>query len=141
MDIKPNLQVMLLVFIVFLITMYFLNAFVFKPLLNFMQARDDKIKKDLDDAKKDDTELLAIEEEIKQCIEEAKIQAHKIIEAEIKQAKEAASTSLQKVRLENKTKLESYILAINENQSALKAELKSYLGDLESTLSSKIKNA
>lgn len=138
MHILPNLQVMLLVFVVFIITMYLLNRFVFKPLINFMDTREAKIDNDLKNANMNTREITVIEEEIKQTIKDAKIQAHNIIEEEVRKAKENAKCNIEKVQAENKLKLDAYILQLQSNKESFKNQISSNLTDLDQILRNKI---
>lgn len=138
MHILPNLQVMLLVFVVFIITMYFMNRLVFKPLISFMDAREAKINNDLKNAGMNTDEIAVIEEEIQKTIRDAKVQAHNLIEEEVRNARENAKNNVEKVQAENKVKLDSFIVQLQSNREAFKKQVIANLPELEEVLKDKI---
>ncbi|PAF45910.1 hypothetical protein BKH40_00420 [Helicobacter sp. 11S02629-2] len=131
---------MVLVFIVFLITMYLMNKFVFKPMIGFMDKRDEHIKQDLVDAHKNQDEITAIEKETQTILQEAKHHSHMLIETETKKAKDEANAAIEKALEENKAKLDSFKASLREQKPLLKAKIKEHLVGLDSMLSNKIRN-
>lgn len=140
MEIIPNPNIMLLVFVVFLITMLLLNKFVFQPLIFFMDQRDQKVIKDLQLVSQDDTELARIEKEIQDVLGKAKAEAYAIKEAQIEQAKDDANKEIERIQIENREKMEAFMTSIHDRKEQMKNELKESLGDIESLLMAKIKN-
>lgn len=139
MEIIPNPKIMLLVFVVFLITMFLLNKFVFVPLISYMDEREKKVSKDLELVSSDDNQSLEIEKEIKEILSKAKSEAFALKEAEINKAKEAAAAKIEKIQAENKEKMDAFLAKLESNKEAMKAEIKASLGDVESLLVTKIK--
>lgn len=139
MEIIPNPKIMLLVFVVFLITMFLLNKFVFVPLISYMDEREKKVSKDLELVSSDDNQSLEIEKEIKEILSKAKNEAFALKEAEINKAKEAAAAKIEKIQAENKEKMDAFLAKLESNKEAMKAEIKASLGDVESLLVTKIK--
>ncbi|PAF50287.1 hypothetical protein BKH43_05140 [Helicobacter sp. 13S00401-1] len=140
MQIEPNIYVMILVFVVFLITMYLMNKFVFKPMIGFMDKRDEHIRQDLIDAHSNQDEITALERETQDILQKAKHEAHMLIESETKKAKDAANDSIEKALQENKAKLDAFKANLREQKPLLKAKIKEHLLDLDSMLSKKIRN-
>lgn len=140
MQIIPDPQVMLAVFIVFMITMFALTKLVFKPLIAYMDDRDNKISSDLKLATSDDKELEKIEQQIKDIIAEAKAKANSIRETQMHEAKELAQAKIAQTRAENKEKMDSLMARLNDEREQMKAQFKASLGDLDSVLTAKVKN-
>ncbi|MWV62562.1 hypothetical protein DCO58_03525 [Helicobacter saguini] len=139
MEIIPNPKIMLLVFVVFLITMFLLNKFVFVPLISYMDEREKKVSKDLELVSSDDSQSEQIEKEIKEILTKAKNEAYALKEAEISKAKEAAAIKIEKIQSENKEKMDAFLAKLEANKEAMKADIKASLGDIESLLVTKIK--
>ncbi len=140
MEIMPNVQVMLVVFVVFMATMFLLNKFVFQPLFTFMDLREQKVTNDLQLATKEDNELQRIENEIHTILSDAKSQAFAAKEQQIEDAKKAANAKIERIQNENKEKMEAFIAKLQDNRDSMKNELRASLGDVESLLVAKIKN-
>lgn len=140
MEIMPNVQVMLVVFVVFMATMFLLNKFVFQPLFTFMDLREQKVTNDLQLATKEDNELQRIENEIHTILSDAKSQAFAAKEQQIEDAKKAANAKIERIQNENKEKMEAFIAKLQDNRDSMKNELRTSLGDVESLLVAKIKN-
>ncbi|RDU63448.1 hypothetical protein CQA53_08485 [Helicobacter didelphidarum] len=139
MEIMPNPKIMLLVFIVFMVTMFLLNKFVFQPLISFMDQREQKVANDLQLVNQDDNDLLQIEKEIQEILSKAKIEARTIKDEQIHEAKEKANNKIERIQAENKEKMESFMAKLYENKDQIKNEIKTSLGDIESLLLAKVK--
>lgn len=140
MDIKPDPSVMLVVFVVFLITMFFLNSFVFRPLLDFMTQREQKIASDLESANKEDNELKQLEMQIKDVLNKAKMEATTLRDEQIQQAKDNANAKIARIQLENREKMDEFVAKLHQSKEQMKSELKSNCNDISSLIVAKIKN-
>ncbi len=140
MEIMPDYKVMLIVFVVFIITMFMLNKFVFNPLISHMDKREQKVTSDLELVNKDDSELLKIEKEIQDILINAKTKAYEIKEQQIYEAKKLANEKIERIQLENKEKMESFMAKLQEDRETMKSDLRSSFGDIDSLIVAKIKN-
>lgn len=140
MEIIPNPQVMLVVFIVFVATMFLLNKFVFQPLFTFMDQREQKVANDLQIVTQEDNELQRIENEIHAILSDAKAKAFAMKEEQIEEAKKIASAKIEAIQNDNREKIEAFIAKLHNNKDAIKQDLRASFGDIESLLVAKIKN-
>lgn len=140
MHIVPNLSIMLLVFFVFLITMYCLNHFVFKPLITFMDERDSKIASYVETVRQNRKEVENKEKQIIEIIENAKQEAHNIIQKQVNDSKEIAQSKIEKINSENKAKFSTFMSDLDKDREFIKQEIKSHLYEFEELLVHKIKN-
>lgn len=139
MEIIPNIRVMLVVFIVFIITMFLLNKFVFQPIISYIDQRNGKISNDLALANQDDKELKEIEFQIHSILSEAKAEAYNIKNKSIQEAKEHASKKIEQTQLENREKMETFMAKLVEQKQQMKDEIMMSLTDVQSLLTAKIK--
>lgn len=140
MEIMPNPQVMLVVFIVFMATMFLLNKFVFQPLFAFMDKREQKIASDLQLVTQEYSELKRIENEIHTILSEAKAKAFAIREEQIEEAKKIANEKIEAMQKNNKEKMEAFMTKLHDNKDSMKKNLRASVGDIESLLVTKIKS-
>ncbi len=85
-------------FINFFILVAILAKFVYKPILNVMEARKQRIIQDLEDAKTAKEESMRLEAQYKQQLLDAREQAKEIISHAIRQAEELAQAHHKEVR-------------------------------------------
>jgi len=111
LDISPIL--LLVTGFVFFTLLILLNKILYGPLLEFIDNRNNSIKRDLENAGKNTSDVEAYYKEADQIILEAKAQAGKIREAALSEAKEIAAKKVE------------------QKQSELEEEYTSFLKDLE----------
>lgn len=140
MEIMPNPQVMLVVFIVFMITMLMLNKFVFQPLFTYMDQREQKVTNDLQLVTREDNELQRIENEIHEVLSNAKAQAFAAKEEQIEEAKKSANAKIKRIQNENREKMDAFMAKLQEDRDSIKNDLRTNIGDIESLLTTKIRH-
>lgn len=138
MSIAVNPYLMLLVFIVFLITLYLLTIWLYKPLIAFMDNRENCMKQDLQCVQDDSKEIVKIDREIKQIIENARLEAYKIITQATNEAKNTCETKITKKKAEASTKFEEFSNEIQVHKQKLKNDLLASMLDFENSLKLKI---
>ncbi len=111
LDISPIL--LLVTGFVFFTLLILLNKILYRPLLEFIDNRNDSIKRDLENAGKNTSDVEAYYKEANQIISEAKAEAGKIREAALSEAKEIATKRVE------------------QKQSELEEEYALFLKDLE----------
>lgn len=139
MHILPELNIMLVVLVVFLVTMYAMNRFVFVPLINFMDRRNEKIDSDQKNIDAGLDEISIIEAEIESVLMEAKVKAHQIIDEQAREAKHKAKLGLDNIRNENKVKLDNHIVQLNSMRDAMRQDIVSHIGEFRDLIDSRIK--
>jgi len=121
LDISPAL--LLITVTVFLVLLVTLNKILYRPLLEFIQNRNDSIATDYENANKNSSDVSAFHDEADRIIKEAKAEAG-IIRAE---AIEAAKDNIAKKIDQRKAELEGEYLAFLENLETERAEFKTTL--------------
>jgi len=111
LDISPIL--LLVTGFVFFTLLILLNKILYRPLIEFIDNRNDSIKRDLENAGKNTSDVEAYFKEADQIILNAKAEAGKIREAALSEAKEIAAKRVE------------------QKQSELEEEYASFLKDLE----------
>ncbi len=136
-----NFGVMLIIAVIFLITMYFLNIWLFKPLVKFMDEREMKLQKELELIKSNADETKEIEEEIQEILKLAREDARKIVEeARVKATQEAERIKTIKQK-EIEDAKESLRLELEKEKEEMLKELLKDKVELQKLLENKIRNA
>lgn len=134
----PDPWLMLLVFVVFIITMFLLNTWLFKPLIGFMDERENSLRKDMESAVSDNNEVKEIQEKIRSVLADAKAQASRIIEDAIDNAKADYDARMEKKTNEIQARLESFRADLESQKYQVRQELLADMAGFESALKGKI---
>ena len=121
LDISPAL--LLVAVAVFLVMLILLNKVLYRPLLAFVQNRDNSIASDYENAGKNTSDIGAYQEEAERILREAKVEAAKIRAEVIQESKDAA---LKKIE-QRKAELEEEYVAFLEGLDKERIELKNGL--------------
>lgn len=106
----PDIQLMLLTWLSFVILLVILKRFAWKPILQALDARENTIRQSIEDAEKTRAEYLRIEEKRTQVLTEADNQAKEIMN----QSREAALKNAKVI--EARTKQEAQIIMENAHR-------------------------
>ena len=104
---SPDVSMLILTWVTFAILLSILYKFAWKPILMALDAREESIRKSLDDAQKARDELARVNDQSRQIISEADQKAKEIVERSRRAATEAAQA------IERKAKEEVTILMTN----------------------------
>jgi F-type H+-transporting ATPase subunit b len=118
LDISPLL--LLTTAVVFLVLLVVLNKVLYKPLLDFIDSRDAAIKRDMNSAGQNSSDVSALELEALDILKDAKHKAAKIREQAVSEAKDKAATLVEAKKLE----LDSHYAEFLKELDAEKQELK-----------------
>ncbi|MBE0495548.1 MAG: F0F1 ATP synthase subunit B' [Campylobacterales bacterium] len=121
LDISPALLLMAVA--VFLVMLILLNKVLYRPLLEFVQNRNNSIASDYENAGKNTSDISAYQEEAERILREAKTEAAKIRAEVIQESKDAA---LKKIE-QRKAELEEEYVAFLEGLDKERIELKNGL--------------
>lgn len=121
LDINPLL--LLLVAGVFLGLIAILNKILYVPMLNFMEKRDESIKKDMESAGKNSSDIESYLSEAEEIILKAKAEASKIKDASLHKAKQTATEQVE----EKKAEFEADQVSFLEELESEKTEFKNGL--------------
>lgn len=121
LDIIPAL--LLVAGTVFLVLLVILNKTLYKPLLEFIDNRNNSINRDLENAGKNASDVVAYYKEVETILSEGKIEAAKIREAALSEAKEKAAKKVES----KKSDLEAQSVAFSKALEAEKEEFRNTL--------------
>ncbi len=139
MNIELSLELMLLVFCLFLLCIVLLNQWLYKPILNFIDARDKMIKDDLESSSNNDSEIVEIQNKINNILEDAKKEAMLIKEQAQLQSKADYDKKIDDVKANNEKELMSFVESLNKEKDILKQELLYKMPEFKDVLNSKLK--
>lgn len=125
--ITPSYGLLFWTGITFCLLLFILAKFVWKPVLNAVNARSQKIDEALLEAEKARKEMQALHAENERILKEAKAQRDEIL----KEAKEAATRLVEdareKAKVEGKKLIEAAKVAIDTERNAAISEMKSQI--------------
>ena len=137
LDIK--LSVMLIEAGIFLVTLILLNQWLFKPLLSFMDKRDEKLADELKSISSNNNEAKQYEQEIANILENAKSEAAKIKKAALEAAKKEANSMVESEVRSLETSKKAFYSELEVKKEELTKELEVSSAELKDMLSSKLK--
>lgn len=134
----PDLGLLFWTGIVFCLLLFLLAKFAWKPILNAVNAREQKISEALELAVKTQAEMKALKAENDQILKEARAERDNIL----KEAKEAANTMIEDAKSKSKVEaqkiVESARLNINSEKAAAIAEIKTHVATLAVEIAEKV---
>ncbi|RDU74658.1 F0F1 ATP synthase subunit B' [Helicobacter anseris] len=139
MSTEISLHLMALVFVVFLATLYLLNIWLFKPLILFMEKRDESINQDVQEIKDSANEVELITKEIGEILDGARAEAKHMIENASTEAKSVYDAKMARYKAENQTKFEDFLKGLESERVELKNALIGNKALFQNALKSKIK--
>lgn len=139
MNIGLNIELMLLVFCLFILCVFLLNQWLYKPILEFMDARDKMIKDDLESSSSNDAEIEEIKDQINTILENAKKEATTIKEQMQLQVKNEYDRKIDEVKSRNEKELVSFIDSLKQEKDELKQALALQIPDFKNSLNAKLK--
>ena len=124
--------------LVFCCLLFLLAKFAWKPILNAVNAREQKISEALDLAVKTQAEMKALKAENDQILKEARAERDNIL----KEAKEAANTMIEDAKSKSKVEAQKIVeaarLNINSEKAAAIAEIKTHVATLAVEIAEKV---
>lgn len=140
MGISLNPQLMALVFVLFIVSIYVLNKWLYQPILGFMDARDEKIKNDLANIDGNDSQIAHIDGEIRAILDEARKEAGAIKESALNEAKADYANNIERLKSENDTNLSARLQALQKEKEELKSALLAQMPEFQNALNRKLQN-
>lgn len=140
MGISLNPQLMALVFVLFIVSIYVLNKWLYQPILGFMDARDEKIKNDLANIDGNDSQITHIDGEIRTILDEARKEASAIKESALNEAKADYANNIERLKSENDTNLSARLQALQKEKEELKSALLAQMPEFQNALNRKLQN-
>ncbi len=139
MEISLSWELMLLVFFLFIICIFLLDTWLYKPILKFMDARDDMIKNDMENANSNDSNIEHIQNEIAHILEEAKKEAAFIKEQATTQAKSIYDNKIQELQSNNDKDFVAFTEQLQRDKEELKQSLLMQMPEFQTILANKLK--
>ena len=138
LDLNPVL--MLFVLVVFFSLLFVLNQMLYKPLLKFMDDRDNSIKNDLKDAE----EILGSNDELNAkadaILAKAKAEANAVREKAVSEAKALAESRVESKIKELDSKYQSFLKDLSSSKDELEKALSEQMPLFKESLKSKMSN-
>lgn len=133
-----DLPLVALTAVVFLALIAILNSVLYKPLLGFMDKRNQDVKNDEDSISKNTSDLSVFEAQVEQILSAARAEAGKIKQDALNAAKEAAGKITAEKRAELEIDYDAFVQNLKAQKNEFKAELMNSLPELRSALKSKL---
>ena len=140
MGISLNPQLMALVFVIFILSIFLLNKWLYQPILRFMDARDEMIKNDLDNASGNDSEMESINAERQNILESARKEATAIKEKALSEAKAEYEKHIEALKAENEKDLAGFLESMQKEKQSIKSALLAQMPEFKDSLNKKLQN-
>lgn len=134
-----NLGLLLFVAVLFLALVYILDKMLYRPLLTFMDQRDETIAKDLATTKALGSEAEEALQQAHDTIAKAKAEAMEIRETAREKAKTKAASMVAAVEEEIQVQYETFTQKLAEERSALKQSIEANLPKYQDAIQNKLK--
>ena len=121
LDIIPAL--LLVTGTVFLVLLIILNKALYQPLIAFIDNRNNAINRDLENAGKNASDVAAYYKEIEAIIAEGKLEASRIKEAAVTEAKEKALQKIEQKKAELESQSELFMKKLESDRVDFKNHL------------------
>lgn len=122
----------------FIILLFFLNKFLFKPFLNTLDQRKAKIEGDIERAEKIRKEAEKYKQEVEAELKKARKRAEEIVQSAEKRAEEIVSSEREKAKQEAQRIIENAKIEVENIKKAAVDELKNSVVRLAFLMASKI---
>ncbi|SFV59204.1 ATP synthase F0 sector subunit b' [hydrothermal vent metagenome] len=138
LDLNPGL--MLFVLVIFFSLLFLLNQMLYKPLLKFMDDRDNSIANDLKNAKEMSGNSEELNAKADAIISKAKTEANAVREKAVSTAKALAESKIESKTKELDTKYQSFLDELSKDRAELEKSLSASLPLFKESLKSKMSN-
>ena len=133
-----DLPLVALTAVVFLALIAILNSVLYKPLLGFVDKRNQDVKNDEDSISKNTSDLSVFEAQVEQILSAARAEAGKIKQDALNAAKEAAGKITAEKRAELEVDYDAFVQNLQAQKNEFKVELMNRVPELRSALKSKL---
>lgn len=136
LDIIPAL--LLVAGTVFLVLLIILNKSLYKPLLEFIDNRNNSINRDLENAGKNASDVVAFYQEAESILTEARVEAAKIRETALSEAKEKASKRVDQKKSELDLQTAGFYTTLEVEKGEFKSDLMAKVPLFKESIASKL---
>ncbi|WP_104748718.1 FoF1 ATP synthase subunit B' [Helicobacter cetorum] len=138
MNISVNPYLMVVVFVAFILLLWAMNAWVYKPLLAFMDNREAEIKSSSSKVDSDNKQSESIQKQIEELLKNASEQRKAILAQANKQATEAYDAVIAQKESELEQEFAVFSNQLENEKQALKEQLKGHLPTFETELNKRM---
>lgn len=140
MEISFSINLAVLVFVVFMSCVFLLNKWLYIPILNFMDSRDDMIQRNIDMTDANNKEIEDIKKEIDEILNKAKQEAGAIKEKSILDAKAIANKRLLDAKEKHESDFTVFVEKLSNQKNELRNSLLLRLPSFKADLMDKLRN-
>lgn len=138
MNISVNPYLMAVVFVVFVLLLWAMNVWVYRPLLAFMDNRQAEIKDSLDKIKTDNAQSVEIRHQIETLLKEAAEKRREIIAEAIQKATESYDAVIKQKENELNQEFEAFAKQLQNEKQVLKEQLQVQMPVFEDELNKRV---
>ncbi|MCQ2615227.1 FoF1 ATP synthase subunit B' [Helicobacter pylori] len=138
MNISVNPYLMAVVFVVFVLLLWAMNVWVYRPLLAFMDNRQAEIKDSLAKIKTDNAQSVEIGHQIEAFLKEAAEKRREIIAEAIQKATESYDAVIKQKENELNQEFEAFIKQLQNEKQVLKEQLQVQMPVFEDELNKRV---
>ncbi|GHQ51096.1 F0F1 ATP synthase subunit B' [Helicobacter pylori] len=138
MNISVNPYLMAVVFVVFVLLLWAMNVWVYRPLLAFMDNRQAEIKDSLAKIKTDNTQSVEIRHQIDALLKEAAEKRREMIAEAIQKAIESYDAVIKQKESELNQEFEAFAKQLQNEKQILKEQLQAQMPVFENELNKRV---
>ncbi|WP_120887217.1 FoF1 ATP synthase subunit B' [Helicobacter pylori] len=138
MNISVNPYLMAVVFVVFVLLLWAMNVWVYRPLLAFMDNRQAEIKDSLAKIKTDNAQSVEIGHQIDALLKEAAEKRREIIAEAIQKATESYDAVIKQKENDLNQEFEAFAKQLQNEKQALKEQLQAQMPVFEDELNKRV---
>ncbi|GAA7173600.1 FoF1 ATP synthase subunit B' [Helicobacter pylori] len=138
MNISVNPYLMAVVFVVFVLLLWAMNVWVYRPLLAFMDNRQAEIKDSLAKIKTDNTQSVEIRHQIDALLKEAAEKRREMIAEAIQKATESYDAVIKQKESELNQEFEAFAKQLKNEKQILKEQLQAQMPVFEDELNKRV---
>ncbi|GAA7491499.1 FoF1 ATP synthase subunit B' [Helicobacter pylori] len=138
MNISVNPYLMAVVFVVFVLLLWAMNVWVYRPLLAFMDNRQAEIKDSLAKIKTDNTQSVEIRHQIDALLKEAAEKRREMIAEAIQKAIESYDAVIKQKESELNQEFEAFAKQLQNEKQILKEQLQVQMPVFEDELNKRV---
>ncbi len=138
MNISVNPYLMAVVFVVFVLLLWAMNVWVYRPLLAFMDNRQAEIKDSLAKIKTDNTQSVEIRHQIDALLKEAAEKRREMIAEAIQKAIESYDAVIKQKESELNQEFEAFAKQLQNEKQILKEQLQAQMPVFEDELNKRV---
>ncbi len=129
---------MAVVFVVFVLLLWAMNVWVYRPLLAFMDNRQAEIKDSLAKIKTDNAQSVEIRHQIETLLKEAAEKRREVIAEAIQKATESYDAVIKQKENELNQEFEAFAKQLQNEKQALKEQLQAQMPVFEDELNKRV---